>query len=629
MSDFDIYAEIDDAEDHGTVKIPHGEFQGPIEISKPITLIGTGKSTTIWAKKGPVILISSLGVELQKLHIEASSRCSGSGDETDVAIKVRDGVDVEVEEVIVRGRVVGLKGEDGEWLLPTSLSLGQLAPGKLNVYKLQVHVPVDSKISSEVSNITFKPTKLKPGLNDIKMNVDDIRPNIHIQGRIWVKSDGLIRFISVTGNTEDAKGIPPVSDRLLWKPDKPPEPSSIPIPGLTPEQLDAVRLTITPEGGSVSHDPVTISMTCETENIVMRYTFDNSEPTLKWTEYEKPITVSDTTTVRARGFYDDRPVGKEVSQKYEIVPRLTKEQLDAVRLTITPEGGSVSHDPVTISMTCKTEKIVMRYTLDNSEPTLKCSEYREPITVSNNTTVRARGFYEDRPVGEEESRKYEIVRGLTPEQLDAVRLTITPEGRESHDPVTIYMTCETEKIVMRYTFDNSEPTLKWTEYEKPITVSNTTTVRASGFYKDRPVGKEVSRKYEIVPREPTKPPQEPKRDDGRVASEIFNIRNTDTVPKPPEPTIKVKDPVLPGIWDPPVPKPPEPTIQDKESGSGKTLGGAFGGAGSTPKTPASKLESEKIDTDEPAEEKKPGKSKPPRSDKRQKKKPSKPGKAFK
>jgi len=74
------------------------------------------------------------------------------------------------------------------------------------------------------------------------------------------------------------------------------------IPGLAPTMVSIP--TITPNSGFF-YDLQTVSITCETEDAVIRYTTDGSEPTENSTIYAEPFQVSTTTTIKAKAWKTD------------------------------------------------------------------------------------------------------------------------------------------------------------------------------------------------------------------------------------------------------------------------------------------------------------------------------------
>jgi hypothetical protein len=92
---------------HGTVlSLFPGEFFGQVTIDRPIIVEGQGKKTWVGALTGPVVKITSEGVVLRNLMIEAT------GGPEEVAIEAISGVNPILENVIVRGAVIGVPAEN-------------------------------------------------------------------------------------------------------------------------------------------------------------------------------------------------------------------------------------------------------------------------------------------------------------------------------------------------------------------------------------------------------------------------------------------------------------------------------------------------------------------------------------
>ncbi|HBQ64477.1 MAG TPA: hypothetical protein DD727_06075, partial [Clostridiales bacterium] len=60
-------------------------------------------------------------------------------------------------------------------------------------------------------------------------------------------------------------------------------------------------------------------------------------------------------------------------------------------VSITPETN-VFVSRLKIGMTCKTQDVDIRYTLDGSEPTIQSTLYRKPFVINNTSIVQARAF---------------------------------------------------------------------------------------------------------------------------------------------------------------------------------------------------------------------------------------------
>ncbi|MDE6727282.1 MAG: hypothetical protein K2J80_05005, partial [Oscillospiraceae bacterium] len=106
---------ISHAAPNSEVTLPSGEFEGPLVINKPLRV--KGKSTTIWAKKSPVIQITSGGVTIEDIRAEITE---GSVEDAAVTANTACGV----KNVEILGRVSGFGTEDGYFDVPRTIELG-------------------------------------------------------------------------------------------------------------------------------------------------------------------------------------------------------------------------------------------------------------------------------------------------------------------------------------------------------------------------------------------------------------------------------------------------------------------------------------------------------------------------
>ncbi len=210
-----LQRDIDEAAPGATLRLGSDEYEGPIIVDKPLKL--KGKSGVIWARWGPVITVSSPEVHLEELSLEVTALDSGRGDEeADVALKLVGRSEVDFENVSVRGRVVGLGDEDGEWRLPSALDLGVCAPHDKNRFVVGLAVPVGCQLKSEVAGLDIEPNTLEPGEHDVTLTVRDIPAETLIFGRITVRSALVTRSIAVMGGTVNSLGVSPARNVRLW-----------------------------------------------------------------------------------------------------------------------------------------------------------------------------------------------------------------------------------------------------------------------------------------------------------------------------------------------------------------------------------------------------------------------------
>lgn len=230
-----LQALIDATPDGETLVLSTGEYQGPVTIHRCINI--EGQKCTIWSKQGPVVSVSATGVSLRSLRIEVTQFSDEVEEKPEnTAIHVKEGIDVVLDDVIARGYVIGIEGENGAWLIPPSVELGGFAPRATNIFLLRLFVPVICQISTDITGVTISPSTLKPGLNELEVTVKDVYPDVLLLGRCYLRSTHVKRPIGLTGRAFSDKKTPPVDRRLLWEPSSIP---TLPVP-FAPQEIQQV-----------------------------------------------------------------------------------------------------------------------------------------------------------------------------------------------------------------------------------------------------------------------------------------------------------------------------------------------------------------------------------------------------
>lgn len=206
--------------DHSTIQLwpPKAEYPGPLIINRPITLDGQG--ATLWSTVGPVLLIQSQGVSLKNLRIEVTGEQRSNARDR-CAILVKSGINLQFDNIQVRGSVMGLPQEEGEWQYPECLNLGQLAYGQEYHFVVKIFVPVDCKIATDISGLNLRNYKLKSGLNSVDINVEKMPEDTLVSGNIFLVSASLKRRITVTAHIISLKedSTLAVPNSILWEPE--------------------------------------------------------------------------------------------------------------------------------------------------------------------------------------------------------------------------------------------------------------------------------------------------------------------------------------------------------------------------------------------------------------------------
>ena len=132
------------------------------------------------------------------------------------------------------------------------------------------------------------------------------------------------------------------------------------------------------------------------------------------------------------------------------------------------------------------------YTTDGTTPTLASTVYNAPFTVTTTCTVKAIAVMDNYANSDVATAdiNIEIPTVATP--------TFTPNTGTYADSVVFTLTCVTEGAAIRYTTDGSEPATTSTLYTVPVTLSNTSTVKAKAFKTDWNASETASVIYTIA-----------------------------------------------------------------------------------------------------------------------------------
>ena len=225
--------------------------------------------------------------------------------------------------------------------------------------------------------------------------------------------------------------------------------------------------TVSPADRTVFAAELAVTLSTDWPNGVVRYTLDGSEPTAESPEFAG-ISVHNKTTVRAAAFVDGLRWGDVAEATYGVgkvaMPEIASEAGDVFR-----------HNDNPVTLTCATQGVEIRYTLDGREPTTDSALYAAPFTVSRTTTVRAKAFghpdYVDSDTAE---------RRLVREWEGLATPTISPDGGAfAGECQEVTVSCESEGVTVYYTLDGSVPSAtNGRTYAGPFKVYRTATVRA-------------------------------------------------------------------------------------------------------------------------------------------------------
>ncbi len=151
-----------------------------------------------------------------------------------------------------------------------------------------------------------------------------------------------------------------------------------------------------------------VTITSATSGAEIRYTTDGSEPTTSSSLYTAPLTISTTTTVKAKAFKSGMTASVTATATYTISSTQT-----VASPVFNPAGGTYTSTQ-SVTITCATSGAQIRYTTDGTEPTASSALYSAALTISSTTTVKAKAFVSGMSSSATISQSYTINSGQTP-----------------------------------------------------------------------------------------------------------------------------------------------------------------------------------------------------------------------
>ena len=165
-----------------------------------------------------------------------------------------------------------------------------------------------------------------------------------------------------------------------------------------------------------------VTMSVTEPGAEIRYTTDGTAPTATSTLYTTPFDVTTTTTLKAMAVKAHYANSAVAEQSITIaIPTVATP-------TLTPGTGTYA-DSVTVTMACTTTGAQIRYTTDGSEPVATSTLYATPVTLTTNTTLKAKAFKENWTASESVTAVYTIAHepalAATPASLTFNSTTLT------------------------------------------------------------------------------------------------------------------------------------------------------------------------------------------------------------
>ena len=182
-----------------------------------------------------------------------------------------------------------------------------------------------------------------------------------ITGDIFtVNTDGSFTVLFHVGSSSSGPSEPIVPDPDNPDPDKPGSDN--------PETVDNPIITIANN---------IVTLTCSTENAVIHYTLDGTDPDASSAIYTSPFTLSDNTTVKAIAIKDDK-TSAIVTKVYEVPEQ-----------TIVTEPEIIITENGEVTLVNSTDGATVYYTTDGTNPSTSSQVYSEAFVIASGTTIKA------------------------------------------------------------------------------------------------------------------------------------------------------------------------------------------------------------------------------------------------
>ncbi len=239
----------------------------------------------------------------------------------------------------------------------------------------------------------------------------------------------------------------------------------------------------TPEGHEY-RDQVAVSIACETPNTAIFYTITEGKTTSAEKLYIQPFILKTTAkvTAYARLLNDNGGILKSAEGKpYESTDTAVYTLRRVVAAPVIAPQSSEYEDTITVTITCATEDAAIYYTINKGEEQL----YTEPFDIVRQTaTIDAYAVLVD-SLGNRRLDSYGVeYRSETPTtatytyNINVPAPTFTPEAGEFDETVTVELACAREKAIILYDLTGAELNMASARYEAPITLTETTTIKA-------------------------------------------------------------------------------------------------------------------------------------------------------
>ena len=153
--------------------------------------------------------------------------------------------------------------------------------------------------------------------------------------------------------------------------------------------------TFSVAGGTYNNNQ-SVTISCATDGATIRYTTDGTDPTSSSSVYSSALSITGTTTLKAKAFKDGLTESEISSATYT---------LKCATPTFSPASESFCGTE-NVTLGCMTSDAIIRYTTDGTTPTSSSTAYSSTIQLSSTTTIKAKAFKSGYTDSDEASASY-------------------------------------------------------------------------------------------------------------------------------------------------------------------------------------------------------------------------------
>ncbi len=222
-----------------------------------------------------------------------------------------------------------------------------------------------------------------------------------------------------------------------------------------------------PPSGTVFTSTLSLSISFPAEGASIRYTLDGTTPTVTSSLYGGVITLTQSTTVKAKAFNKDG---------FAVSPTATASYLLCVAEPVfSPQSGTVTTNVLAFTLSCPTAGASVYYTTNGADPTESSALFTNAVALTHSAAVKAKAFKDGMAASATVTAAYTVIQVVATPQFEPAT------GATGTNVLSVTLSCATPGSTIRYTQGGSTPTPTNELYSGPITLYQSATILAKAF----------------------------------------------------------------------------------------------------------------------------------------------------